>query len=227
MTVLSIGITGGTCSGKSTLAAALRDYVGRQHCVCLGMDSFYKQQPEDVLSSGDANFDHPEAFDIETFVGAVDQLTNGQAARVPIYDRRTSRIQGTTLVAPKPVLIVEGLFVFSSAQIVKSLDLAIFLDIDPAVQLTRRLARDVKEYGVDSGRVCYLARYRLLGLRRACLWPLLLAQRLAENLCTLVQALRRPRPILHSQVPPQSEITRALLQSCQVVQVGWIARTKK
>jgi uridine kinase len=72
---------------------------------------------------------------------------------VPDYDRRTSRIQGGIVLRPRPFLIVEGLFVLFEKRLSEHLDLAIFLEVDPAVQLSRRLKRDVLEYGMSPERV--------------------------------------------------------------------------
>jgi uridine kinase len=124
--VLTIGIAGGTCSGKSTLAERLVAHVGAANCVCVGLDEFYRQQPDEVLANGTANFDRPEAFDFEAFVAAIDGLRQGLDVVIPKYDRSISRIAGTTTIEARPVL---------------------FIDVDPAVQRTRRMSRDIDGYG--------------------------------------------------------------------------------
>jgi uridine kinase len=151
--VFVIGIAGGTGSGKSTLATALTVHLGQQNCVLLPMDDFYKQQPDEVLASGTGNFECPEAFDFESFVTAVESLRESRETVVPEYDRKTSRIQGSKILKPRTVLIVEGLFVLFDERLRECLDLALFLEVDAAVRLSRRLERDVGEYGLSFERV--------------------------------------------------------------------------
>jgi len=144
--VLTIGIAGGTCSGKSTLAERFVAYVGAENCVCLGLDEFYRQQSDEALANGTANFDRPEAFDFEAFVTAIDGLRQGRDVVIPKYDRSISRIAGTTAIAARPVLIAEGLFVLRDPRVLEMIDLGVFIDVDPAVQRERRMARDIGVY---------------------------------------------------------------------------------
>jgi uridine kinase len=145
--VLTIGIAGGTCSGKSTLAQRLVAHVGAGDCVCVGLDEFYRQQPDEALADGTANFDVPEAFDFEQFVVAIAGLRQGRDVVIPKYDRSVSRIAGVTTLTARPVLIVEGLFVLRDPRVLDMIDLGVFIEVDPAVQRERRMARDIGAYG--------------------------------------------------------------------------------
>jgi uridine kinase len=145
--VLTIGIAGGTCSGKSTLAERFVAHAGAENCVCVGLDEFYRQQPDEVLANGTANFDRPEAFDFEAFVTAIDSLRQGLDVVIPQYDRSISQIAGTTTIEARPVLIVEGLLVLRDERVLAMIDLGVFIDVDPAVQRSRRMSRDIDGYG--------------------------------------------------------------------------------
>jgi uridine kinase len=145
--VLTIGIAGGTCSGKSTLAERFVAHVGADDCVCVGLDEFYRQQSDEALADGSANFDVPEAFDFEEFVTAIDGLRQGRDVVIPKYDRSISRIAGVTTIEARPVLIVEGLFVLRDPRVLEMIDLGVFIEVDPKVQRERRMARDIGLYG--------------------------------------------------------------------------------
>jgi uridine kinase len=75
--VFAIGIAGGTCSGKTTLATALCARLGSETSVVLSMDHFYREQSEKVLASGIVNFEHPGALDLESLVAAFESLCSG------------------------------------------------------------------------------------------------------------------------------------------------------
>ncbi len=149
--VLTIGIAGGTCAGKSALAYALAAHFGDG--LVLVMDDFYRQQPAAAIAAGTADFDRPEAIDFEALVAAMDQLGRGRPAEIPVYHRPTSTVTGSRLVAPAPVLIVEGLYVLNDERIRNLLALSVFIEIDAERQLSRRLERDVAGYGRDEDRV--------------------------------------------------------------------------
>ena len=67
---------------------------------------------------------------------------------MPIYDftthRRTDR---TTRVEPHPVILVEGILVFTEPRLRDLFDLKIYVDTPADVRFIRRLQRDIQERG--------------------------------------------------------------------------------
>jgi uridine kinase len=82
-----IGITGGTGSGKSTIAREIYKKFGEQCIAMIEQDSYYKDQSnlsyEDRIKT---NYDHPDAFDTHLLVQHLNDLLSGQAVEKPIYD---------------------------------------------------------------------------------------------------------------------------------------------
>ncbi|HLF56890.1 MAG TPA: uridine kinase [Thermoanaerobaculia bacterium] len=149
MSVVALGVAGGTGSGKTTVARAILDSVGSERIAFLAQDNYYRDfewsGPEAIERH---NFDHPSALDTELFVEHLAALKRGEPIELPVYDfvrhRRTGR---TTPIAPRPVVLVEGILLFAEPAIRELLDFKVFVDTDPDVRLVRRIRRDMSERG--------------------------------------------------------------------------------
>ena len=163
-----LGVAGGTGSGKTTVARAILDTVGRERIAFLEQDSYYRDiewGSEDQLLHH--NFDHPDALDDELLMAHVAALKRGEPAEVPIYDfvrhRRTAR---TRRVEPRPVVLLEGILIFVEPALRELLDFKIYVDTDADLRLIRRLSRDMAERGrrVDDVLRQYLETVRPMHL---------------------------------------------------------------
>lgn len=144
-----IGIAGGSCSGKSTLARSLVNLLGDGGTVHVSQDNYYKDQS--VYSEGERekiNYDCPAVVDIDLLVYHLNRLIKGQSIKKPIYDFVThTRVGGYDLVHPENDIIVEGVLIFTDKKLRDLMHLKIFLDITADVRLARRVLRDTKERG--------------------------------------------------------------------------------
>lgn len=144
-----LGIAGGTGSGKTTVARAIVDRVGRKRVAYLEHDSYYRDLSHLELDARrQVNFDHPDAFDTDLLVEHIEQLKAGESVRQPVYSYTESVRQGETrTVLPRPLVIVEGILVLENARLRDLMDVKIFVDTDDDIRLMRRLRRDTKERG--------------------------------------------------------------------------------
>ncbi|MGG5462391.1 uridine kinase [Clostridium sp. B9] len=144
-----IGITGGTGSGKSTIAKEIYRQFGEDCIAMIEQDSYYKDQSH--LSMEDrvkTNYDHPNAFDNTLLVEHLDSLLNGQSIEKPSYDFSIhNRVEETTTVEPKEIVIVEGILILEDPRIRELLDIKIYVDTDADVRIIRRMVRDMNERG--------------------------------------------------------------------------------
>jgi len=169
MTAMIIGISGGTGSGKTTVAQKIITSVGADKVVYLQQDSYYRNlgdMPLDLRHK--VNFDHPDAFDIELLINHLEALRAGESIEQPVYDYAThSRRAETIRVEPRPINIIEGILVFVNSQLRGLLDLKIFVDADADIRFIRRLDRDVHERGrtVDSIIAQYTTTVRPMHLQ--------------------------------------------------------------
>lgn len=155
-----IGIAGGTGSGKSTLTARLREHFGEHEVSVINHDSYYKRHDELPYEERcKLNYDHPDSFDTELLVEHLKALRRGESVQVPVYNYTIhNRSDETVTVSPAPVIIVEGILIFDSAELCNMMDLKVFVDTDADVRILRRIVRDVKSRGrtLDSVVTQYL-----------------------------------------------------------------------
>lgn len=147
--IIVIGIAGGSGSGKTTLAKAIYETIGEENITFISHDSYYRDLSHLTLEQrANQNFDHPDSLDTELLVQHVKALKQGKSVCVPSYDYTThSRVSGTTLAAPRPVVLVEGILIFSDAPLYATMDIKIFVDTDDDIRLIRRIQRDTVERG--------------------------------------------------------------------------------
>jgi len=123
--------------------------VGTEQIVTLCLDNYYRDLRH--LTSADRaafNFDEPTAFDVPTFVNHLKALKNGHAIPYVSYDY-TSLVSSTgrETVLPKPVIIVEGIFVLAIPAVRELLDIKVFVDTDADLRFIRRCRRDIMAHG--------------------------------------------------------------------------------
>lgn len=144
-----IGIAGGTGSGKTTVARAIYDRVGKDRIEWVSHDSYYRNfeglRPE---QRHHINFDHPDSLETELLCRHLDVLAKGSSVEVPIYDFTThSRKPDTQRVEPRRVIIVEGILVLAEPELRKRIHMKLFVDTPADIRFVRRLMRDIKSRG--------------------------------------------------------------------------------
>ena len=147
---LFIGIAGGSGSGKTTLAKQLAEYFG-DRLVLLRHDDYYKAQSALSLEErATLNYDHPDAFDSDLLVSHLDELRAGNDITCPIYNYSLhDRDSNVRIIKATDVIVLEGILIFENPEILKRLDIKIFVDTDADVRIIRRIKRDVSERGRD------------------------------------------------------------------------------
>ncbi len=144
-----IGISGGTGSGKTTVARRILENVSDEYITFLQQDSYYRNLGDLPLElRRQINFDHPDALDNELFVNHVRALRAGETIEMPVYDFAThTRKTESVRLTPKPVIIIEGILVFVDAALREQMDVKIFVETDDDLRFIRRMQRDVTERG--------------------------------------------------------------------------------
>lgn len=150
--MLVIGIAGGSGSGKSTVVRAITEKLKGKRVVVIPQDSYYKDSSD--LSDEEKrthNFDHPDAIDWALLCAQLAELKQGRSIRQPVYSYIScSRSKTETVqVDPADVIIIEGILIFTCEQLLKQLDIKIFVDADDDDRLMRVMARDISERGKD------------------------------------------------------------------------------
>jgi uridine kinase len=142
-----IGISGGSGSGKTTIVRKLTEIAG--DFLVVPQDSYYKSAVHVSNSNITAfNFDHPSAFDTDLLFQHLKALRDGRAIDLPTYDFvRNLRRAETIPLGPAPLVVLEGIMIFSEKRIRDLLDLKIYVDTPDDIRFIRRIKRDISERG--------------------------------------------------------------------------------
>ena len=158
-----IGITGGTGSGKTTIVNEVINLFDASEICLLSSDSYYKNNASlDFNQRDKLNYDIPEAIDFDLLNKHIDLLKQEININVPNYCFTThSRLEKTTVVEPKKILIIEGILILTNKTLRDSINYSVFLDCPRDVRFQRRLDRDIKERGRNYNDVINLFETRL------------------------------------------------------------------
>src|SRR3954463_3883553 len=112
---LTIGIAGGTASGKTTVARRLVERLAGHPVAFLDQDAYYRDLSEMPLEERKTfNFDHPDAFDTDLLVKHLSELRAGRPVEKPVYSFALhSRTGETQRVNPGDVVLLEGILVLA------------------------------------------------------------------------------------------------------------------
>jgi len=118
-----IGISGGTCSGKTTLATKLEEILSDKHKTSvINMDNYFQWDLLKAVAPFTGieyvEHNHPDIVDMDKF-----------------YADFSDTVNSTDIV------IVEGVFALYFAMLRKNLDLKIFVDLKSDERLYRRIKR--------------------------------------------------------------------------------------
>ena len=159
-----IGITGGTGSGKSTIADEIYNSFNEDCIAMIQQDAYYKDQSHLTIEERvKTNYDHPRAFDNDLLIEHLKSLINGKAIEKPIYDFTVhTRAKEKVIVNPRDIIIVEGILILEDERIRDLLDIKVYVDTDADIRILRRMIRDINERGrtVDSVVEQYLSVVR-------------------------------------------------------------------
>lgn len=135
-----VGLTGPTCSGKTSVCSAIARDRGYE---CVVQDSFFVDKESYPTYNGFVNMDSPDAINNELLFGALQSLKRGERAIIPVYDSVASRAIATRTAYPTEVVLVEGFMLFHDQRVRDTIDFKIYLDIDQTEQRRRRIERGI------------------------------------------------------------------------------------
>ncbi len=149
MSVLFVGIAGGTGSGKTTIARKIAAGLPKESVSIIEHDSYYR----DLAGLSEAeraavNFDHPDALETPLLIEHLRKLRAGTSINVPIYDfKHHRRADESREVHATPIVIIEGILVFVEPALRELFDMKLFVDTDSDIRIFRRIRRDVEQRG--------------------------------------------------------------------------------
>jgi uridine kinase len=157
--MLTVGIAGGTGSGKTTVVKKIMEAFPNNEIVVIPQDSYYRDNIDIPLEERQKiNFDHPDSVEFELLIDHLKQLKKGKAVEMPIYSYLTClRAKETITIKPSRVVLVEGILILTDTGLRNMLDIKVFVDADADDRLGRVIQRDIVERGRSVMKV--LERY--------------------------------------------------------------------
>ena len=152
-----IGISGSSGSGKSFVVKYLTDNLPKDLISIVYQDNYYKKRgDQEKDTNGEYNFDLPTSFINEDLIADIKALRKGVSISRDEYNFNNPKIiSNKIIVNPKPIIILEGLFLFNLPSLSKILDRKIFIDCETDLMIERRIKRDTKIRGYDKYDVLY------------------------------------------------------------------------
>ena len=141
-----VGISGGSCSGKSTITDRLEKILGEKYKVAvLRLDRYYMQ---------------PELRTIAPFtrVEYVERNHPDSMVAKRIYEDLAAAISDET----NDIILIEGLFALYFDELREKLNLKVFIDLQSDERIYRRIKRSLNYESLDEIALRYLdtVRYR-------------------------------------------------------------------
>ncbi len=170
----TIGITGGSGSGKTFFLKNLESRFTSDELCLISQDHYYHpREMQQHDERGIKNFDLPESIDHRQFQLDIQTLKRGEVLKKKEYTFNNPSVTPKILeFKPAPVIIVEGLFVQYFPDIERELDLKIFIEAKDHVKLSRRIKRDNEERGYDLEDVLYRYENHVMPVYETLIKPL-------------------------------------------------------
>ncbi len=144
-----ISVVGASSSGKTALATNIAKRFKPHQVSVIVEDSYYNNQDHMTFKERlNTNYDHPDSMDHALLLEHLEALCAGQTIECPQYDYSNHTRSKTVIEqAPTPVIIVEGILLYTQIELLKRFDLKLFVDTPLDICLARRIKRDVAERG--------------------------------------------------------------------------------
>ena len=151
---LLVGVAGASASGKSLLAQNLKQSLSSDLIQVISEDNYYRDQAHLEMSDRElTNYDHPNAVEHDLLFRHVTRLKQGEIVDIPCYDfTQHTRSERQQRIEPTPIIVVEGIMLFTHPELREVLDLRFFVDTPLDICLLRRIQRDTveRQRSVDS-----------------------------------------------------------------------------
>lgn len=151
-TPITVGIMGGSASGKTTFASALAEQLSEFSPVVLNQDSYFRDWSEYSEAERERviTANHPDAVLWDALITDIKKLRERNVIETPTPGTRgAQRGDEKASVRPSDVVIVEGHLIFWSEALRDLMDIKLFLDVDAHERVLRRMLRDVAQRGGD------------------------------------------------------------------------------
>ena len=140
--VTIVGIAGDSGAGKSTYAQALANLLGSERVTVACLDDYHSLDRHERNLIGVTALNPFKANNLGLLVDHIWRLRHGYPVMKPVYDHSTGTFAEPEEVVPKDIVILEGLHTLYLESLRTALDLRIYFDTDPQLQVIWKVRRD-------------------------------------------------------------------------------------
>lgn len=149
---LTIGISGDSGVGKSTLLHNLEKLVGIDRVLQIEGDGEHKWERGDVNWHKFTHLD-PKANHLHVQAEAIYSLKHNKIIYRSEYDHDSGKFTKPSKVIPKEFIIIAGLHLFYLPKLRKNIDLKIFIDTDESLRRHWKIIRDTNKRGYSTLKI--------------------------------------------------------------------------
>lgn len=139
-----IAIAGDSASGKSTFMNYIQEILPQESYLSIETDSYHKWERHDEHWKEYTHL-NPDANNLERMSEDVLRLKIGNNVSLVEYDHNTGKFLQEKITCAKPFLILCGLHTLYKKNLLKDLDLKIFLNTEEHLKIDWKVKRDMKE----------------------------------------------------------------------------------
>ena len=152
-----VGVSGSSGSGKTFIVNFIKKNLPENTVSIMFQDNYYKlREDQSKDENGNYNFDLPSSFNNDDFINDIKSLKAGKIIRRKEYNFNNPLVKPKFItVKQRPLIIVEGLFIFNNKKISKNFDKKRFISCDIKKMIKRRIERDSVKRGYDKADVLY------------------------------------------------------------------------
>ena len=148
----TIGISGDSGSGKSSLTKIIKSIVGNRNVLTIEGDGDHKWERGNAMwehfthLNPKSNYLYRQAKDMQV-------LRSGQSVSRKDYDHGTGKFTIATQISPRPYIVLCGLHSLYLPQVRNLLDLKIYMDIDETLRRYWKIQRDTAKRGYSQTKI--------------------------------------------------------------------------
>jgi phosphoribulokinase len=142
--MLAVGGDSGT--GKTTLTRGIYDIFGKHNILNICLDDYHTLDREARKRAGITALD-PAMNNIALMEHHVWMLRNGEPITKPVYDHTSGTFGEPVVVAPRPIIIIRGLFPLFTDRLRSAFDVKVWLQPDDELKYHWKVQRDVTQRG--------------------------------------------------------------------------------
>lgn len=143
-----IGVSGGSCTGKTTYVSKRILNELKDDVLVIPQDEYQLGYDLPDYKQSKYRWDDPANYDPTRLVKDVQQLKKGQRVSLPKFDLPANVRVSEHPIEPKPVILLEGLYTFHDV-LLPEVDMKIYVETPYYGRFLRRVLRNTLHYGMD------------------------------------------------------------------------------